>query len=54
MDKDGSGSVGREELLDLLRILPLGDVDVEDMVNQCDKDGDGEINFEEFMSILRE
>lgn len=49
MDKDGSGSVGREELLDLLRILPLGDVDVEDMVNQCDKDGDGEVMINIFI-----
>lgn len=43
MDKDGSGSVGREELMELLKILPLGDVDIEELVNECDKDGDGEV-----------
>jgi len=33
MDKDKSGSVGRLELMELLKILPLGDVDLEELVD---------------------
>lgn len=29
--------------MELLKILPLGDVDLEEMVDECDKDGDGEV-----------
>jgi len=53
MDKDGSGTVTREELEAALKQLKVGTgVDqktVEHMIATCDKDGDGNISFNEFV-----
>jgi calmodulin len=54
VDKDGSGSITRQELEDLMKTLKLsvGAHEIELMIAEIDKDNDGEIQFEEFVAVM--
>merc|ERR1711959_812342 len=54
-DADGEGTIGREELDQLLDALGenLTETEVDKMVAQVDKDGSGEIDFDEFLYMMR-
>lgn len=54
-DQDGEGSIGREELGDLLEALGenLSPVEVDEMLAQVDEDGSGQIDFEEFLGMMQ-
>jgi len=52
-DKDGDGSIDRNELRQLLqRCKGFKEEDVDKVLNDCDRDGDGKIDFDEFMKAL--
>ena len=59
VDTDGSGTVEKEELGNIMRqvALDVGDddpsqQDVDEVFAEFDKDQDGKINFEEFKEII--
>ena len=56
-DKDGSGKIDSDELLQLLAGDEFKDVYTQEQLNQAisevDENGDGEIDFEEFMLMMR-
>ena len=56
-DKDGSGSIDRNEIRALLEGEEFKDVYSEDQlaaaVAEVDENGDGEIDFEEFLHMMR-
>lgn len=56
-DSDGSGSIEKDELIDILSFF--GSVDesldgdiISRIIKQVDEDGDGEINYEEFTAMM--
>ena len=54
-DKDGSGYITTEELLEVFEELMGGPVTIEqfeEMMNECNKNADGKINYEEFVVTL--
>ncbi|KAF8652896.1 hypothetical protein AX16_004084 [Volvariella volvacea WC 439] len=53
-DKDGSGSISREELKGVLHSLgeTVNDEDIDNMMLEADEDGNGEISFEEFIKMM--
>ena len=53
-DADGSGSISRAELHEIMTTKgkPLTDAEVEEMMREADKDGDGNINYAEFVNGL--
>ena len=53
-DKDGSGSIDRDELHKIMTTLgePLSDAEVDEMLREADKDRDGTINYQEFVTGL--
>ena len=59
VDSDGSGTVDRQELGNIMRqvAFDVGDdepseEDVNDVLKEFDKDKDGKINFDEFREII--
>merc|ERR1711907_107975 len=54
-DEDGEGSIGRDELGQLLDALGenLTETEVDKMVATVDEDGSGEIDFAEFLVMMR-
>eukprot|EP01083_Nonionella_stella_P229358 811881_1 len=54
-DKDGSGSIEKEELLDILINLDprMTREEFEKLVEEYDQDGDGQINWEEFIILMK-
>jgi Ca2+-binding EF-hand superfamily protein len=50
LDDDGSGSLGKEEIIELVQSLRLNlsKADIDKALQEMDKDGDNEIDFEEF------
>lgn len=56
-DRDGSGSISREELADVLcndgLKAAMGDESVTRVLRECDTNKDGRIDFKEFMAMLR-
>ena len=33
--------------------IPLGDIDIDQLIRDADKDGDGEIDYNEFLDLLK-
>jgi Ca2+-binding EF-hand superfamily protein len=56
-DKDGSGKIDNEEVLELLQGEDLSNLCSKDAItkalNEIDANGDGEIDFEEFMEMMK-
>ena len=53
-DKNGDGSISKEELKDALRLFGqnVTDRQVEEMINSVDNDGNGTIEFPEFTQLM--
>ncbi|KAG5181716.1 yellow cameleon 2.60 [Tribonema minus] len=53
-DKDGSGSIDKEELTAIMKGLGanLSDQEIELLVREADADGDGSIDLQEFLKIM--
>lgn len=56
-DKDGSGKIDNEEVLELLQGEDLSNLVSKDAIqkalHEIDANGDGEIDFEEFMEMMK-
>ena len=53
-DKKGTGLISKKELKYILSSLhePLGNEEIEDIMNQWDKDHDGFLNYEEYKNMM--
>merc|ERR1712166_83104 len=53
-DNDGGGTIGREELAELLEALGenLTDDEIGRMMREVDEDGSGQIDFDEFLGMM--
>merc|ERR1711915_48616 len=53
-DRDGGGSIGAEELEQVMKTFGWSpkDEELKEMVNVIDQDGDGDINFHEFVWLM--
>lgn len=56
VDKDGSGTISKEELVDFFNFGSDNDSlkYIQNMVDEADKNGDGEISFQEFLDVMKE
>lgn len=54
VDKDGSGSITRDELQGLMRTLSISasQAELELMISEIDTDGDGSICYDEFRAVM--
>jgi len=52
-DKDGSGHITTDELLDVCHEFKMGDVRVEDLLHEADVDHDGSIDYKMFVAMMR-
>jgi len=54
-DDDGGGSIGKEELTQLLEALGenLTEDEIGAMMREVDEDGSGQIDFEEFLGMMK-
>uniref|UniRef100_A0A7S1GDX7 Calmodulin n=1 Tax=Bicosoecida sp. CB-2014 TaxID=1486930 RepID=A0A7S1GDX7_9STRA len=54
VDKDGGGTISKDELLELMETLGINasPEEVELMINEVDEDQSGEIDFEEFVAVM--
>ena len=55
LDRDGSGTVERDEMRVMLRMYNIGcsDDDFEDLIQKYDKNGDGKFSYGEFVQLLQ-
>jgi Ca2+-binding EF-hand superfamily protein len=56
VDKDGSGTISKEELIQFFNIGSDNESQkfIQNMVDEADKNGDGEISFQEFLDVMKE
>jgi len=54
VDKDGGGSITKEELGELMDTLGIDATpeEIDLMINEIDQDSNGEIDFEEFVAVM--
>jgi calmodulin len=54
VDRDGGGTITKEELGDLMDTLGIDATpeEIELMINEIDQDNNGEIDFEEFVAVM--
>jgi len=54
-DQDGEGTIGREELGELLTALGenLSEMEVDNMLAEVDEDGSGQVDFDEFLGMMQ-
>ena len=54
MDKDGGGTINKEELAELMDTLGIdaSPEEIDMMIDEIDEDGNGDIDFEEFVSVM--
>ena len=54
VDTDGGGSIGRDEVMDLMRMVGYRctEDEVDDMISEIDEDGNMEIDFDEFVTMM--
>ncbi|KAG0554608.1 hypothetical protein KC19_12G104700 [Ceratodon purpureus] len=53
LDKDNSGYITGEELQNAILEFNMGDMSVEDLMNDVDLDHDGRIDYQEFVTMMR-
>lgn len=55
VDKDGSGTISKEELIEFFNIGNDSESQkyIQNMVDEADKNGDGEISFQEFLDVMK-
>ena len=53
-DKDGNGTISREELSQVMAQLgeKLSEEEIDEMIQDADKNGDGQIDYEEFVKYM--
>lgn len=53
-DRDGSGTISREELRHVLINIGEGftEKEIDEMIQEADKDGDGQIDYKEFSKMM--
>ena len=51
-DKDGDGSINKEELKKVFKQIKCDEEVWEELMKEVDKDNDGEINFREFKMMM--
>ena len=53
-DRDGNGTIDREELRDVMQQLgeKLSEEDIEEMIQDADQNGDGVIDYKEFVRYM--
>lgn len=54
VDKDGGGSISKDELGELMDTLGINATqeEIDLMINEIDQDSNGEIDFEEFVAVM--
>jgi hypothetical protein len=54
VDSDHGGSIGRDEVLDLMKTVGYDctEEEVDDMISEIDIDGNGDIDFDEFITMM--
>merc|ERR1719343_944689 len=53
LDKNGDGTLSREELQEGLADLGVPDSEIDAMITEVDKDGDGRVSLTEFLAGLQ-
>nr|XP_043631549.1 calcium-dependent protein kinase 20-like [Erigeron canadensis] len=53
-DKDGSGYITMEELRQVCEKFGLGDIHIDEVMDEVDKDNDGRIDYSEFVDMMEE
>ena len=51
-DKDNSGQITKEELLEALKAEKSQEKEVEKYIQAVDKNGDGKIDYKEFLDLM--
>ena len=51
-DKDNSGQITKEELLEALKAEKSQEIEVEKYIQAVDKNGDGKIDYKEFLDLM--
>jgi calcium-dependent protein kinase len=51
-DKDGSGKITKEEIMQVLKLEKTQEKEVEKIINLADKDKDGVIDYKEFLELM--
>ena len=50
IDKDGSGKIGKNEIINILN--SENDEKIDELIKKIDKNGDGEIDYNEFLDMM--
>lgn len=53
-DEDGSGTISRDELKNVIELIgeSMDDSEMEELVREADINGDGAINYQEFVNMV--
>jgi Ca2+-binding EF-hand superfamily protein len=53
-DEDGSGTISRDELKNVIELIgeSMDDSEMEELVREADVNGDGNINYQEFVNMV--
>ncbi|MCJ1454382.1 Calmodulin [Mycoblastus sanguinarius] len=54
-DRDGNGTINKEELVQIMKSIGEGftDEEIEEMMKEADKDGNGTIDYDEFVQLVK-
>jgi calmodulin len=51
-DKDNSGTITKEEIINALKAEKSQEKEIEKYINAVDKNGDGKIDYKEFLELM--